>query len=496
MWLSFSIALIVAVILLYWILKFHYKHWERKKIFSPRPSLFYGNTSGKGHFWDIKILYETFKHKKPFFGFFFYIKPMLMITDLDLVKNILIKDFQYFQNRGSFSNPKADPLTGHLINLEDEYWRNLRSKLTPVFSSGKMKYMFSSVRTIGDRLVEVLNDSIRENGNQTLEIEIKSLMSRFTIDVIGTTAFGIDCNTLKDPNSEFNKIGNDIFANGRGKISLFFIRLNLFNLSKILNLRINEKYIIDFFKNLVEQTIKYREENNVTRKDFMDLLIDLKNSPNGLTFNDVLAQCFVFFAAGYETSSSTMTFTLYELAQNLSIQTKVRNEINSILAKYNGEISYEALSEMIYLDQVMNESLRLHTPAPAVFRVANQDYKVPNTNFVIEKGTKILIPYGEFHADPEYFPEPKIFDPERFNADNSKKRHSMAYLPFGDGPRSCIGMRFGKMESKIGIVLLLQNFKFSNSAKTKIPIEKCWNSPAVLQPVELSLKIESTVVKN
>jgi len=261
-------------------------------------------------------------------------------------------------------------------------------------------------------------------------------------------------------------------------------------LQNFLNLRVHDKGIIDFFKNLVEDTIKYREENNIKRNDFMDSLINLKNSPNGISFNDILGQCYVFFAAGYETSSSTMTFTLYELAQNQSIQTRVRNEINDILEKHNGELSYDSISEMTYLEQVINESLRLHTPAPVVIRIANKDYNVPDSSYVIEKGTVVFLPYGQYHLDSDYYPNPELFDPERFNAQNATSRHPMAYLPFGDGPRNCIGMRFGKMESKIGLVLLLKNFKFSNCSKTQIPIELKWKSLAVLQPAKLWLNIE------
>lgn len=103
-------------------------------------------------------------------------------------------------------------------------------------------------------------------------------------------------------------------------------------------------------------------------------------------------------------------------------------------------------------------------------RETNRNYKVPGTEFVIEKGNNILIPVHNIHRDPEIYPQPEKFDPSRFNPEVASSRHPMAYLPFGDGPRNCIGLRFGKIQSKIGLVALLRNFKFSPSKQTEIPL--------------------------
>jgi len=118
-----------------------------------------------------------------------------------------------------------------------------------------------------------------------------------------------------------------------------------------------------FFMRIVRETVAFREQNNIRRNDFMDQLIDLKNKPLmmsesgenvNLTIEEIAAQAFVFFAAGFETSSTTMGFALYELAQNQDIQTRVREEVLEIWEKYKGDLSYESVQELVYLNQVIS----------------------------------------------------------------------------------------------------------------------------------------------
>lgn len=104
-------------------------------------------------------------------------------------------------------------------------------------------------------------------------------------------------------------------------------------------------------------------------------------------------------------------------------------------------------------------------------RVAKNDYRVPGTNDIIEKGTIVLISMFAIQRDPEYYPNPDQFDPHRYDSEEMKHRDAMAWLPFGEGPRNCIGMRFGMMQSRIGLIILLNNFEFSLSSKTSNPLK-------------------------
>lgn len=185
------LGILTALVLFLW-RKLTY--WRTRGVPYATPILLSEKTRGIGKSLHMgrfqKELYDQFKGKSSAGGLIILTNPTLMIVDLDLVKNILIKDFHNFPNRNGYYNEVDDPLTAHLVNLEDDEWRSLRSKLTPTFTSGKLKMMFPTMVAIADNLNSTLEVEIAK----TKTVEIKEILSRFTIDVIGTIAFGLDCN--------------------------------------------------------------------------------------------------------------------------------------------------------------------------------------------------------------------------------------------------------------------------------------------------------------
>lgn len=222
--------------------------------------------------------------------------------------------------------------------------------------------------------IEGLQNLLNSHAAVQDPVDIKDIVARFTTDIIGSCGFGLECNSLKDPNSEFRRYGKRVFEpNTYENIKFMLYVVCPRRILKFFHMTITNKNVSEFFTNTVKEIVRYRETNNVKRKDFMDLMLQLKKegqlSDDGttgdksddannkidrrLTFNELAAQCFVFFLAGYETSSSTMTFALLELAQNQHIQDKLRIEINTILKNHDGELSYDAIMEMMYLDKVV-----------------------------------------------------------------------------------------------------------------------------------------------
>ncbi|XP_017126250.1 probable cytochrome P450 6a14 [Drosophila elegans] len=505
-----TIALVGAVLALAY--RFYtniYTYWERKGVLFERPLPLVGNMKGIGskyHFRDInQRIYDQFKGKASFAGMYMFFKRTAMITDLDLIKQVLIKDFSYFQDRGVFNNPRDDPLTGHLFTLEGEEWRSMRHKLSPVFTSGKMKHMTGVIVEVGHRLAQAMEKSVQQAQMVDGIVEIKDLCARFTTDVIGSCAFGLECNSLQDPNAEFRNKGREIFVRRRhSQLVQAFLFTNA-KLAKKLRLKVFPDDITDFFMSAVKSTVDYRLKNGIKRNDFVDQLIELRaedqeaakkgqgiDLSHGLTLEQMAAQAFVFFVAGFETSSSTMSFCLYELAMQPAIQQRLRDEIASVLGNVEGgELNYDALAEMRYLDQVVAETLRKHPLLPHLIRECNRDYKVPHTDIVLDNGVNALIPVHNIHHDPEIYPEPEKFDPSRFDPEEVKSRHPMAYLPFGDGPRNCIGLRFGKVQAKVGLVSLLRSFQFSVSKRTEVPLILSKKSFLLATENGLFLKVEA-----
>ena len=341
--------------LIFLFLKRKFSYWKDRGVPYIEPVIPFGNAKGLGkkmHISDFMInMYQQLKLKGPIGGIYIFIRSSAVVTDLDLVRQILVKDFSTFPNRGAYYNEADDPLSAHLVNIEDDKWRNLRAKLTPTFTSGKLKMMFQTVLDVSDHLIEVLDKETADSG----QLEIKDLMARFTTDVIGSVAFGIDCNSLNDKTAKFYQMGLKSFS-GINFIKRF-MTMSYRNLARNLHVKNIPEDISKFYMDVVKDTVNYREKNpEVKRNDFMNLLIQMKNSKgsDSLTMNQIAAQSFVFFLAGYETSSTTLTFCMYELSMNEDVQEQARKDAKESIEKHDGEFSYEAVNNMHYLDQCIN----------------------------------------------------------------------------------------------------------------------------------------------
>ncbi|KAH8275585.1 hypothetical protein KR026_011046, partial [Drosophila bipectinata] len=472
-------------------------YWQRRGIPHDAPHPIFGHLKDwpkKRHFSMIfRDYYNKYKSSShPFAGFFFFLTPTAVVTDLELVKRVLIKDFNHFENRGTFHNETDDPLSGTLFSIEGQKWRHLRRKLSPTFTSGKMKHMFPIVVKIGEELEKVFNEKIVSSQ----VVEAVDLVARFTSDVIGSCAFGLQCNSLHNPKAEFVTMGRRAITERRygGWLDFFFFGFP--KLSRQLHLKMNIQEVEDFYTRIVRDTIDYRLKSKEKRNDFMDSLIELYqkeqegNSEDGLTFNELLAQAFIFFLAGFETSSTTMGFALYELALNQDVQDRLRKEINEGLAKNNNEFTYEGVREMKYLEQVIMETLRKYPILAHLTRETETDFSPEDPKYFIAKGTQVVIPSLGIHYDPDIYPEPEKFKPERFTEEAIAARPSCTWLPFGEGPRNCIGLRFGLMQSQVGLAYLIRSFKFSVAPVTQIPMK--YVTPNILLSAEngIYLKVE------
>uniref|UniRef100_A0AAT9UTF6 Cytochrome P450 6PZ15 n=1 Tax=Maconellicoccus hirsutus TaxID=177089 RepID=A0AAT9UTF6_MACHI len=490
-------AIFLSIIYLYYRFKNNYTYFERNGIPYIKPVLFFGNVAD----WVFMkkplpvVHFELYKKLEPhsFAGVYLGGKKTFLIRDAELVKNILVKDFACFRDRGIKRDPH-DILSRNLFMMRGDDWKNLRIKLTSTFTSGKMKMMFPLVDECGSRLHEKMQ-KITDT-----DILIKDVCSRFTTDVIGSCAFGLEINSLDDPDSEFRKIGNRILDSSFTPVFRSIMRNMLPAVAKLSKHLHTDTTVQDFFVDLVQKTVKYREDNKIKRGDFLDLLINLKNDTSSqksndqqvqedltkfldqlgenhvksniaMTFELMTAQCFVFFIAGFETSSSTLSYMLLELSQHQDIQQKVRQEIITVLQKHDNQLSYDMLKELKYLDLVIAETLRKYPITGNLVRECTQTYKIPDSKTIIEQGTPVVISILGIHHNEKYYEKPNDFYPEHFTEQAKSKRPNYAYLPFGEGPRICIGERFAKMQIKVGVVNLLKDFSYHLSPKTKLPTQ-------------------------
>lgn len=465
---------------------FHYKfsYWSDRGFESTKPWNPLGDFYDVGfryHFVEkFGILYQKFKTKAKIFGTYISIAPSLIVTDLDLLRTILVKDFQYFQDRGVYYNEKDDPLTAHLFAIEGEKWRRLRNSLSPTFTSGRMKQMFFTISDKGQDLTKYILDHYV---SKQITLSSKDISQRFTAEAIGSCVFGLDVNALKSTDvPDILHMAKETFdSTPLTALYLFFISTYR-SLARSLKCRIFKTSVREFFIPLLANTVQHREENKIFRNDFLNMVMNLKNrgtifddkpidEGGKISFIELCAQSFIFFFAGFETSSTAMAFALYFLAKYPDVQDKVRDEVKRVKQLHNNEISYDALMEMTYLNQVFNETLRLYPPVGSLLRKALVDYKVPDTDLIIPKGMLITVPVYGIQRDPDIYPEPDKFDPDRFAPEAIQKRHPYAFLPFGEGPRNCIGMRFGQIQTKYGLATIIDNFKIIVNSKTQEPLK-------------------------
>jgi cytochrome P450 family 6 len=217
-----------------------------------------------------------------FGGLYTLTTSVLLLRDPEIIKAVLVKDFDKFHSRGFVINEKKEPLQGHLIVLSGSRWRNLRVKLSPVFTSGKMKMMFGTLVDCGKELQSCFQKPAN-NGETT---EIKDISARYSTHIITSCAFGIQCNCLKNPDAEFRNWGREIFKPSVKSKLRATVRVLLPSAGRLFRLSTLPDEVRNYFMNMVQETVEYREKNNVVRNDFMQLMIQLKNKTLGISEED------------------------------------------------------------------------------------------------------------------------------------------------------------------------------------------------------------------
>lgn len=218
-----------------------------------------------------------------------------------------------------------------------------------------------------------------------------------------------------------------------------------------------------------------QESSSETESRLLDVGSDEKADEElcakGLTQDEALAQCMMFFLAGVDTTSSALAFAAYELALNTDVQDRLREEVDTCVAQHGPEPSFDIISQLKYLHCVVSETLRLHPPGARVLRSAVEDYVLSDRGITIPKGGGVIVPIYAMHRDPEFFPEPEVFKPERFSERNVGSIRPYTYLPFGAGPRDCIGKRLALQAVKLCLFHSVRNVHFVRSEKTKVPLK-------------------------
>lgn len=333
-----------------------------------------------------------------------------------------------------------------------------------------MRQMFELVSDCGNEMAQTLLKRAKDSGE--VDCEMKDLFSKYTTDVISSTAFGLKIkpNSFEDPSNEFYTSGKKITDTSSVKTVLkLMVMILMPKVAKLFGFQIVNPKITNFFRSMVLDNIESRDKHGIFRPDMINILMNVKkgNSLSNVTEehiidgyatveesnvgknvvkrmwtdDELVAQSFLFFFAGFDTSSTLLSFLIYELSINSDIQQKLYEEVEETHKNLNGnKLTYDTVMKLKYLDMVISETLRLWPPAPGTDRICVKDYDYDDgqCKFKIEKGTVLTIPIVGLHRDEKYWANPKKFNPERFSDVNKDTITPGTYLAFGLGPRNCI----------------------------------------------------------
>ncbi|KAM7419597.1 hypothetical protein PAMA_016617 [Pampus argenteus] len=467
-------TLVVALITLFFVYAYWpYGTFNKLGVPGPKPVPFFGTMLAyrKG-FYNFDL--DCFNKYGKIWGIFDGRQPVLCVADPAIIKTVLIKEcYSLFTNRRNLR------LNGHMYDAvsiaEDDQWKRIRSVLSPSFTSGRLKEMFDIMKHHSANLIS----NMKKKADKDEVLELKEFFGPYSMDVVASTSFSVDIDSLNNPSDPFvtniKKMLKFDFLNPLFLIVAFFPFMA--PVMEKLEFSFFPIPVLDFFYAALQKIKTSREDcKQVNRVDFLQLMIDSQNNNNtsgvalekGLSDHEILSQAMIFLFAGYETSSSTLTFLAYNLALNPHVMKKLQEEIDSTFPD-KAPIQYQALMQMEYLDSVFSESLRLYPIAPRLERVAKASVEI--NGLVIPKDMVVMVPTWPLHRDPELWPEPEEFKPERFSKENKENIDPYTYMPFGAGPRNCIGMRFALVMMKLAIAEILQSYSFSVCEETEVPIE-------------------------
>ncbi|CAF3454223.1 unnamed protein product [Rotaria socialis] len=442
-----------------------YDYFKRSGIPGPPHRFFFGHYLD---LWSVNSVSKKFqewtRQYGSIYGLFVGTTPMYVVSDVDFLQEVYIKQFSSFHSRRLpilLRLQRGNRI--HLLGATGLRWRRQRHVINPTFSAAKLKLMMPLVNKCIEAMLKKLSEIACDKEQ---EINIYTLYKRMTMDVICHCAFGIDTDMQNDVDNIYLKKSAETFAVDVDK--LFIVKMTdlfPFFVNPFCQFYLGQIAIRRSLIRLFPVLSKYIEETPgswLTDRDHCDEQFTSKK----LHEDEVVSNVFLFMIAGYETTSTALACSTYILATNPKVQDKLIEEIDQIKwdDRSHDEDTYELVMNLSYLEIFVREVLRMY-PITTKGQVRQCNQTINISGHIIEKNSIIQPDIFSIHYDPDLWgPEdPNLFIPERHLA----KRHPIAWMPFGVGPRNCVGMRFALMELKMCLIELLQQYRILPSDKTE-----------------------------
>lgn len=354
-----------------------------------------------------------------------------------------------------------------LLTSSGPKWQQRRKTITPAFHFTILEQFIG----VFNQQSSVLVDKVNEFAGTNQEVNVYNFITLCALDIICETAMGVTINAQDQPDTAYvqavKEMSGIIFKRAYSVLSQFKWTFPFTQLYR------RQRKVLQVLHGFSDQTIKLRraqlmdqveEDGKEKKKCFLDLL--LLNEGLGLSSADVREEVDTFMFGGHDTITSGIAFTLYHLSRQPEIQERVYQEIMDIEVSSTGHFDYSNLQSLKYLEMVIKESMRITPPVPMLGRELTEDTVIGGVR--IATGTTINIPIYALHHSEDVFPDPGTFNPERFSAENAKKRHSYAYIPFSAGQRNCMGQKFAMWEMKTLIAKFVREFKLFGDSEVML----------------------------
>ena len=477
-----------------------FQTWRKQGIPGPNPWFFYMDLM---HLLTPNFMTLDLRRVKQYgkiFGVHDGEVASLIVADPEVLKEMLVRNFASFADRRQ--QPSSHKIfKKFLTQLNGDDWRQTRSIISPTFTSGKMKAMYPLISDA----VDLMMDKIKEGSGK--EFDLKDLYGCLSMDIIARCAFAVDTNA--NDGNPFVYHAKAFFTFSVWKIALF-VFLPKF-IMKRFTITFSPRKHTNFLEALALQMISERRKQMKQGvrankyNDFLQLMMEAgthddeevdEDNPHEvpatkgktLTDEEIVSNVILILVAGYETTASLLSFVTYNLACNPDVQERLRQEVEDA-----GDLNYDSLTKLHYLDAVINETLRVFPPVMRVDRrVSDKDGFTFDSHLGkihMPYGSDVLVPIYTIHHMEEYHPDPEKFDPDRFMPENRDKMVPYSFLPFVLGPRNCVGMRFALLEAKKTLVTIIKKYRFVKTSNTDVPLDFS-GSIVLMAPKRVVVKIE------
>ncbi|XP_037049098.1 cytochrome P450 3A24-like isoform X1 [Bradysia coprophila] len=468
--------------------------FKRLRIPGPRPNFILGNSIDIAREGTNAVFPKWTKKYGPIVGFYLGGHPLILTTDFELMRRVLVKDFHKFSNKSELVKGGIHPvpqLRKMLVWTQDNAWRRLRASMSPSFSAYKLSAMEPLMMTSIDKMISELEDKAKSGD----EFNVKPYIAELTFSSAVKCIFGLDFSLRQMTKESKNFLEATL---PRLEKSILAILMMLFpSLIRIAYpLRVYWERIRFYMLwspegsayDMTKNILQIRKDLQTQSVDFLQLLMNTKkvqtitdndlemssedvaqnnnslskDASENISEDEIVSNALLFLLASFETTSVTLQFCLHNLINHQNVQDELRSELRKAVERIGKPITSSTLSEVPLLNRIVKETLRMFPPAsPFMTRVANEDYEYKD--IVIPKGTTVFIGVSSIHNDPQFWPEPEEFRPQRFESDYDK----LSFLTFGHGPRNCIGMRFAYMEAQLALAKLILEYRFEPGPSTE-----------------------------